>query len=674
MEHSEDDNPSQLYQGSSEGSLSFKTANSEFTDLVEDNVLDCAEQDLSYNDEFSSYGSSIQEERPNKFHGYSSTWCKHTEQDRLIYKSLNQLRNTDLAVHLFAAHSLKRRLRNPSSTFSPEPWKSKKSWIGPEPVTETGSNAGENENRFCPAKSWTAWPLNNELVPREGFVNWEDNPFNKFYNEPSVSNTLLDILVTLSLKAAKERFLARPDQDQTSVEPRVETRGDITSNSGVGTGGPSDGSTFPFRLVKPIIMADDIKAENILKPTIQHIIASFDKLLLALHQSRKSYARGIIKKPTRALNLNIGSVSGTSSNAPSVYQMGRDGENLSQEVRIPELPQNEEDDELSDSSPAAKGRKRKSKKKGKAGPVSSVESLESRLSQKSPTGLLKNPDLEVLPEQINPPPRPSRRRRYQAPPEVSAQFSFDRQLRLGLRDWSDILSMACLIGWDANAVLRASDRCSRLFGESMTFGVYGSDGNMIHSDSEAGKNSDSSGSQPQDARSSTARKSSEGEAAISIKKPRTYRKAAGPKAKSEDLFCPFEDCNRSRQGFSRRWNLKQHIKVRHGDKSDPKGSGSDAELGEMKDGVHVDGFLCPIPFIRGLKAKDNSGAKASTVSKRKREAKGQENGSDSETSSVGKTEAHKAVNGPKGFPFSSRYSGSSSDSIPESEFYSDPSD
>ncbi|KIW01542.1 uncharacterized protein PV09_07020 [Verruconis gallopava] len=37
-----------------------------------------------------------------------------------------------------------------------------------------------------------------------------------------------------------------------------------------------------------------------------------------------------------------------------------------------------------------------------------------------------------------------------------------------LRDWSDVLAMAAVVGWDANVLTRTIERCSKMFGETMS--------------------------------------------------------------------------------------------------------------------------------------------------------------------------------------------------------------
>ena len=57
----------------------------------------------------------LYETRPNRWKGQPSSWASITEQDRLTYSALEQLRNQDLAIHLYNASSLKRAARTQDS-------------------------------------------------------------------------------------------------------------------------------------------------------------------------------------------------------------------------------------------------------------------------------------------------------------------------------------------------------------------------------------------------------------------------------------------------------------------------------------------------------------------------------------------------------------------------------
>jgi len=49
-------------------------------------------------------------------------------------------------------------------------------------------------------------------------------------------------------------------------------------------------------------------------------------------------------------------------------------------------------------------------------------------------------------------------------------------MRIGLRDWSDVLGIAALQGWDGVVIDAAAKRCAALFGEGMDFRVLGAEG------------------------------------------------------------------------------------------------------------------------------------------------------------------------------------------------------
>lgn len=70
------------------------------------------EWDLA-SDEIASVASDeLHDNRPNRWTGPKSSWRTLTEEERLQWQSLKQLRDQDLAVHLYDAFALKRRGRN----------------------------------------------------------------------------------------------------------------------------------------------------------------------------------------------------------------------------------------------------------------------------------------------------------------------------------------------------------------------------------------------------------------------------------------------------------------------------------------------------------------------------------------------------------------------------------
>ena len=67
------------------------------------------------------------------------------------------------------------------------------------------------------------------------------------------------------------------------------------------------------------------------------------------------------------------------------------------------------------------------------------------------------------------PPPSVKKRRVTGNPATKACHRVKKQGQLGLRDWSDVLGVASMVGWEPEAVGRAAARCSTLFGEGISF-------------------------------------------------------------------------------------------------------------------------------------------------------------------------------------------------------------
>ncbi|KAF2437003.1 hypothetical protein EJ08DRAFT_644541 [Tothia fuscella] len=132
----------------------------------------------------------------------------------------------------------------------------------------------------------------------------------------------------------------------------------------------------------------------------------------------------------------------------------------------------------------------------------------------------------------------------------------------GLRDWSEVLGMAALTGWNPQAVDRATKRCARLFGEGMSFLT------LLEEEVETPK----------------------------LEPVQYVPTLVNTPLLSKDLWtlgsliCPHEDCPRNTGGsFEGRHRLVTHIRAVH--KWDPR---YESMPEEMYGGVHVDGFMQPI--------------------------------------------------------------------------------
>lgn len=133
--------------------------------------------------------------------------------------------------------------------------------------------------------------------------------------------------------------------------------------------------------------------------------------------------------------------------------------------------------------------------------------------------------------------------------------------RLGLRDWSDVLGIAAMTGLPNAAVMRASRRCADLFGEDMFFrNMDDSELRLERPEGEGPrwKYVDDTDDEIHTARPGTNPPDKE-------------------KSKLYYAVCPVTDCPRHTKGFSRTWNLNQHLKIKHPELMSAKRPG---EVGE----------------------------------------------------------------------------------------------
>jgi hypothetical protein len=156
--------------------------------------------------------------------------------------------------------------------------------------------------------------------------------------------------------------------------------------------------------------------------------------------------------------------------------------------------------------------------------------------------------------------------------------------QLGPRDWSDVLGIASLTGWNSDVVERATMRCTQLFGEGMSFTTF----------------SENQGDKP-------------------IPEPvhyhPNYRSSLGVEVPwvLETLQCPHADCSRSHSViFSERYRLVEHIRKVH--KWDPI---TEQMPKTMVGSVHLDGFMQPIHARQGWRGKDQKRSEVRGVKRKK---------------------------------------------------------
>ena len=439
---------------------------------------------------------------PSKFNGPSSTWRSWTAGDRAIATSLDQLRATDLSVHLYNAYSLKQGATRLEATAG----------VDTEDIAEI----------WYPPKTWTAWPLPNEELHTSLVQSSEQRLSDEVYGtacaNSKLSVNMVDSMNAVLLREAKQRLMRRNSlevrQDSESPLRGVDISVSRTTRGKAGhenTEQPQDEMSIKKSNIqlentyKVIPMADDEVAASILQPSVQHALTKLDDLFMGLHHSRHAYL---------------------SESDDGNHDMKTDVD---------------EDESLNRGiAPQGNSRDRLRLKKRRLG--KSISTTDSENESTLSSHKLKMPKRKRRERLI------SSKSRFRA--------SRKRRAQLGLRDWGDILGMASLTGWDPSILARAASRCAILFGEKINFRTL-PEGNdeateityppVVLVESAAASNSNKSLYEN------------------NTKPEQVTETFSSREAKVIDgkLYCPFPKCTRSQKSFKRNWNFQQHMETMH---------------------------------------------------------------------------------------------------------------
>ncbi len=169
-----------------------------------------------------------------------------------------------------------------------------------------------------------------------------------------------------------------------------------------------------------------------------------------------------------------------------------------------------------------------------------------------------------------------------------------RQKKLGLRDWSEILGVAALVGFPEEVVHRATQRCANLFGEGMVMrwlveGPFaeGEADTVVRYQPELLPDLDEDALEISSSSGDGSDSESESEGDINGRQ-RIIDSA------TRTTFCPIRGCLRKGKEFQDVLALKKHLMNMH---KIGKGEVDDWVLPsdeEMEGAVHVDGWLRPL--------------------------------------------------------------------------------
>ncbi|KAL8822235.1 MAG: hypothetical protein Q9191_007027 [Dirinaria sp. TL-2023a] len=456
--------PASLSEGDSSSILASEASNQSTSAQQQDTLHSDPDHQLS------SSSSRDSEQIPNST--IASAFLARIAPERELAASLDTLTSCDLSIHLFNAFALKRRVgarfKNPRRTPEFGDQRSKNSSKNVRSRAEPSSAVDDNEITYeqvgdygwHPPRVWTSWPMQVEEVPREwARSEWDDeSPLRGAANHgiERSSEILQDCLNARILNAAKVRFRGREwatqerKADSRSSERMERER--LRVSSAWHRGRPQTsvnivGGSEEEVEYKPVEAADDDAASKILRPSVQHLVAKLDELLLGLYRARVSYATVRSKRSFGDVDEEI--ETGSEPVASSVKPSRKRRRPTQESTKNPQA-QNLQgkdfgaDEPATDYSVNTRSRKRQrtaSASRPSSRHVGSKSRATSRSSSQASTKFAR--------------------------PSYKATFAS--------LDWSTVLGVAALQGWSSGVIHRAAQRCGDLFDERMRFHVLDGD-------------------------------------------------------------------------------------------------------------------------------------------------------------------------------------------------------
>ncbi|KAJ5446330.1 RNA polymerase I specific transcription initiation factor RRN9 [Penicillium cf. griseofulvum] len=515
-------------------------------------------------------------ERPNLYDGHATSWKNYNADDIGAYNAMDIHRARDLAAHLYNAHAIRRRARE----------------------TARNNPGVVNKAPLRVSKRWAAWPVHATTVPRANeIIRREMDVPNTFQMQPDLrpSAELEDCLTALILKASKEAFQAR-ELNFEEIEDNPEYKmndGDELMDDELGKKEEEEGEgegeeeePLDTRILEPTVLLGEEESLRQLRPMVRNVISHVDRLLYGLHCAMKG----------RKYDEDSGDEQWTVSD--------------------------EEDYQTRET------RKRGSRSRSRGRSSARQESQQRETPRRSNSARAYYTGPETEDESL----RDVSQTRAQSSNSPTGDGNHPTKRRLKLRDWSEVMGLASMMGLPTPAVMRASKRCADLFGEDMEFRILPegrvrkkrkANDREEYAYTESESDSDSAPPSPQlpprPARKRITKTKPEVEPKpkatatakipgqrrsksyispaiippssspspspppppevppepiepiiestdqVADQEPKTVKKVVGkgPHRKA-DIICPIKSCSRHNKGFSRKWNLNQHLKKAHG--------------------------------------------------------------------------------------------------------------
>ncbi|KFY35492.1 hypothetical protein V494_05860 [Pseudogymnoascus sp. VKM F-4513 (FW-928)] len=570
--------------------------------------------------EYTEYRTDVSETdiasptRPGRFKGPKSTWRTFNEDEIALADSLVQIGAQDLSAHLYNAHVMKKSWYDPNLVKDLKPWASKERWR-PAEVGDDGKN-------FVPPERWTAWPLEPEIVPRNEASKADEEFTLKRVEEEKPSRELEEVLTGVILKFAKSRFEGRKWESDEAEALQSSTDGESGSDSQEAQGenakeddanptnseAPAQPSLSHPSSSRPIISADDDRSARLLRPTVRHTLTHLDSILAALQASRRACLR-----PERSPSPEADPLFPTieTSEPPTTPDSPKRRQGRPRRI-ISDQPH-----PLAAVSPPKKSNRGRKKKIHAPLPGETQTEMLVRIAREQHKPIPFAVDSPRSSTSRSTQSR-SRSRSYSRSRSRSRSSSRGSRARLGVRDWSEVIGAAALVGWPDEVVERAGRRCATLFGEGMgvralTEGVMG--GSVKEemylpeeipdfgalSEEEEERETEQAPTMRK-TRSDRFQSRTRSRSRSRESRSRTDEKSAVKRFGIYAAYCLIKECERHERGFNNERAARDHLRVKHGLGKEEIQKLEEED--EMIGGVHRDGFGVVVKRRQGWRGGD----------------------------------------------------------------------
>jgi len=357
----------------------------------------------------------------------------------------------------------------------------------------------------------------------------------------------------------------------------------------------------PNPVLLPVVSADDERSAEILRPTIRHTLSRIDEVLMALHHARSVCHQYSQSEPGTEEEESTTSLVVDSAPEPPKRPRGRPRKitNLTDRPRA--------QNSLEGTNMLETGDLFRTKKTRRGRPLKVYERLDGETQQDYLIRIARvqkkpMPSFASTPE-VSPAPKSKSKKTFPKKEATEEEKSVSKQKKLGLRDWSEVLGSAALVGFSPHVLARATQRCANLFGEGMTMRTMVEmpfsekladnvatylpqaipDLGIEHSETS----SDSASSHPTS--------SGTGPSGRHVTRNRLPRNIP----QQQNVFCAIDGCPRKITGFRDNPSLKRHLRKAHQIAEDCLEDYILSSDEEIDGAVHIDGFLKTARPLRG---------------------------------------------------------------------------